>query len=134
MMPFLRKFRALVCVLCLSGYQAMSQGITYPSQGLSHPISNSAPAEPVPAKSPVAIFRELLNMDPAERTKALANRPEETRKQILAKIREYQSLRPDERELRLKVTELGYYLRPLMRTPATNRAVQLALIPAGYRD
>ena len=73
-------------------------------------------------------------MEPGERTKALADRPEESRKRILAKIREYQSLRPDERELRLKVTELGYYLRPLMRTPATNRAAQVALIPAGYRE
>jgi hypothetical protein len=73
-------------------------------------------------------------MDPAERTRALADRPEETRRRILAKIREYQSLRPDERELRLKVTELGYYLRPLMRTPATNRTAQLAVVPAGYRE
>ena len=73
-------------------------------------------------------------MGPAERTKALADRPEETRKRILAKIREYKSLNQDERELRLKVTELGYYLRPLMRTPATNRAAQVALIPTGYRE
>jgi len=36
--------------------------------------------------------------------------------------------------LRLKVTELGYYLRWLMRAPATNRAGQIALIPKGYRD
>jgi hypothetical protein len=120
-------FRPLICFLCLSGLQAMSQGITYPG-------SNTAPPEPAPAKSPVAIFRELLSMQPAERTKALADRPEETRKRILAKIREYQSLKPDERELRLKVTELGYYLRPLMRTPATNRAAQVALVPTGYRE
>lgn len=92
------------------------------------------PPEPVAMKSPVAIFRELLEMDPAERAKALADRPEESRKRILAKIREYKSLSRDERELRLKVTELGYYLRALMRTPATNRPAQMALIPAGYRD
>jgi hypothetical protein len=73
-------------------------------------------------------------MGPSERTKALADRPEETRKRILAKIREYKSFNQDERELRLKVTELGYYLRPLMRTPATNRAAQVALIPTGYRE
>lgn len=89
--------------------------------------------ESVPDKSPVAAFRDLLNMEPTERAKALANRSEETRKRILAKVREYQSLREDERDLRLKVTELGYYLRPLMRMPATNRAAQLALIPADYR-
>jgi hypothetical protein len=107
------------------------------AQTSNQPVSKIAPEvppEPAPAKSPVAVFRELLNMEPAERTKTLADRPEETRKRILAKIREYKSLRPDEMELRLKVTELGYYLRPLMRTPATNRAAQLALIPAGYRE
>jgi Protein of unknown function (DUF3106) len=92
------------------------------------------PPEPAVVKSPVAVFRELLNMSPVERAKALADRPEETRKRILAKIREYKSLRPEECELRLKVTELGYYLRPLMRTPATNRAAQIALIPPGFRD
>jgi hypothetical protein len=91
-------------------------------------------AAPAAGKSPVAAFRELLNMEPAERTKALANRSEETRKRILAKIREYQSLKPEERKLRLTVTELGYYLRPLMQTPATNRAAQIALIPAEYRE
>jgi hypothetical protein len=93
-----------------------------------------APPEFALVKSPVAVFQELLNMDPAERAKALADRPEETRKRILAKIREYKSLKPDERELRLKVTELGYYLRWLMRAPATNRAAQIALIPPGYRE
>lgn len=92
------------------------------------------PPEPAAVKSPIAIFRELLEMDPAERNKALADRSEESRKRILAKIREYQSLKTEERELRLKVTELGYYLRPLMRTPATNRAAQVSVIPAGYRD
>jgi len=122
-----RKFRGLLCVLCLSGQQAMAQGT-------SQPGSNSPPPEPAPVKSPVAAFRELLYMDPAERTKALADRPEETRKRILAKIREYKSLKPDECDLRLKVTELGYYLRPLMRTPATNRAAQIALIPKDYRE
>jgi hypothetical protein len=34
----------------------------------------------------------------------------------------------------LKVTELGYYLRPLLRTAATNRAAQIALVPQGFRE
>jgi hypothetical protein len=131
MMSFFRKFGRLVCVLGLSGLQTIVAQTADPAGSKTAP---AVPPEPAPAKSPVAVFRELLNMDPAERTKALANRPEETRKQILAKIREYQSLKPDERELRLKVTELGYYLRPLMRTPATNRAAQVALVPIGYRE
>jgi len=73
-------------------------------------------------------------MEPGERTKALADRPEVTRKRILAKIREYQSLKPDERELRLKVTELGYYLRPLLLIPSPMRNAQLAQVPGEYRE
>jgi hypothetical protein len=128
--------RAVVACFCLSWFNsvpAFAQGTTT-NQVLSEVRAPEVPPEPAPMKSPVAVFRELLNMEPVERAKALADRPEETRRRILAKIREYQSLKPDERELRLKVTELGYYLRPLMRTPATNRTEQLAAIPAGYRE
>ena len=64
-------------------------------------------------------------MSPLERNNFLAGRSPENRKQILAKVREYQSLKPDQRELRLRVTELRWYLWPLMNSPATNRAAQL---------
>ncbi len=72
-------------------------------------------------------------MNAAERKQALTNRSPESRSQILAKVREYESLKPDDRELRLRVTELRWYLRPLMTAPATNRAAQLALIPEPNR-
>jgi len=88
----------------------------------------SPPPEPV-ARSPISFFRELLAMNAGERREALTNRSPETQAQILAKVREYESLKPDERELRLRVTELRWYLRPLMASPATNRAVQLSQIP-----
>jgi hypothetical protein len=119
------------CVVYLSGLDGRAQATNSPGSTAS---AAEARRDSAAVKSPVAMFRELLNMQPAERTKTLANRSEEVRKRILAKIREYQSLKPDELELRLKVTELGYYLRPLMQTPATNRPVQIALIPAGYRE
>jgi hypothetical protein len=115
----------------VSGLQAMAQ-VTNQAGSISGPPELLP--ELAPVKSPVAVFRELLYMDAAERTKALADRPEESRKRILAKIREYKSLRPEECDLRLKVTELGYYLRPLMRIPATNRPVQVALVPKDYRE
>ena len=89
---------------------------------------------PLPlAQSPISFFRELLAMNPAERKQALTNRSPEVRSSILAKVREYESLKPDERELRLRVTELRWYLRPLMTAPATNRAAQLAMIPGRNR-
>ena len=92
----------------------------------------TVPPSAVP-KSPVDFFRELLARDLTERKEFLADRTPEDRKRILAKVREYESLRPDKRELRLRSTELRWYLLPLMSTPATNRAAQLGLIPPDMR-
>jgi Protein of unknown function (DUF3106) len=89
---------------------------------------------PPHARSPIGFFRDLLAMDAAGREQALTNRSPEARTLILAKVREYESLKPDERELRLRVTELRWYLRPLMYGPATNRPAQLAMIPETYRE
>lgn len=89
---------------------------------------------PIPvAKSPVDLFRELLAMAPAERKRTLTNRPAEVQRQILAKVREYETLRANERELRLQATELRYYLLPVLSSPATNRAAQLVRIPEPAR-
>jgi hypothetical protein len=95
--------------------------------------TNSAIAPPLPStKSPVETFRELLDMSPAERRQALASRSPETQRLILAKVRDYESLKPDQRELRLQATELSWYLVPLLSSPPTNRAAQLALVPTNY--
>jgi hypothetical protein len=94
--------------------------------------ANLLPPPPI-AKSPVEFFRELLAMNTAERKQALTNRSPEARRQILAKVREYEALRPDLQQLRLKATELRWYLAPLLATAPTNRAAQLAAIPANDR-
>ena len=89
---------------------------------------------PVPLlSSPVDSFRELLAMTREERKQALAARQPGIQKRILAKVREYLSLKPDERELRLRATELRWYVVPLLNTPATNRAAQLIFIPPELR-
>ncbi|HYG24927.1 MAG TPA: DUF3106 domain-containing protein [Verrucomicrobiae bacterium] len=85
-------------------------------------------------KSPVEQFRDLLAMPVSERRQSLSNRPPELRRQILAKVREYESLKPAERELRLQATELRWYLLPLMSEPRTNRAARLAVIPLPQRE
>lgn len=93
------------------------------------------PMPPAPTlKSPVDSFRALLVLPSAERRAQLAARPPEIRQKLLAKIQEYQNLSADERELRLKVTELRWYLEPLMKSPATNRPAQLAVIPENLRE
>jgi hypothetical protein len=97
-----------------------------------------SPEIPVPARGPAKLtvdtFRELLAMGAAERKQYLGDRAPEAQKLILAKVREYESMKPDFRELRLQATELRYYLEPLMNTPATNRAAQLALVPERLRQ
>lgn len=84
-------------------------------------------------QSPVDFFRQLLLMTPDERDIFLTNRPPEIRVRILAKVAEYEALPPNERELRLRATELRWYLMPLLHESPTNRAARLALIPADVR-
>jgi hypothetical protein len=86
------------------------------------------------SSSPVAYFRQLLAASSmAEVNSLLTGRPPDTRKAILAKVREYKSLKPDQRELRLRVTELRWYLLPLLKRPATNRLDLLQRIPPDDR-
>ncbi|MGH9758332.1 MAG: hypothetical protein ACRD4M_11390, partial [Candidatus Acidiferrales bacterium] len=84
-------------------------------------------------KSPVALFRQLLAMTPDERNVYLTNRAPEIRERILAKVSEYEALNPNERELRLRATELRWYLMPLLHASSTNQAAWLAQTPDDIR-
>jgi len=98
-------------------------------------IQPSAVPPPIPlTRSPVAFFRQLLAMNALERKQALTNRSPENQKLILAKVREYAAMDPDQREERLQVTEMRWYLLPLMTAPATNRSAQLVSIPPRPRQ
>src|SRR5213075_2020455 len=88
---------------------------------------------PLPKKPQVTYFRELLALSPGELDRELSNIAEPGRRRLQAKLQEYAALTPDERETRLRATELRWYLAPLMRTPATNRVAQLAPVPEEYR-
>jgi hypothetical protein len=92
------------------------------------------PPIPLGARSPISFFRELLVMDEAGRALALGTYPPERQAQILAKVREYELLEPNERELRLRVTELCWYLRPLLTRPAAYPTEQLDNIPEPNRS
>jgi len=81
----------------------------------------------------VTYFRELLALRPAELHQAVAGIAGPMRTNLLAKLREYAALAPEERESRLRATELQSYLAPLMTATPTNRVAQLALIPEPYR-
>jgi len=98
----------------------------------SPPEASSSVIAPNP--SPVAFFRHLLAMSPKQREDYLTNRPPQMRARILAKVHEYESLSPDDRELRLRATELRWYLMPLLQTSPVNRDAGLARVPADLRE
>lgn len=96
--------------------------------------SGNSASPPAPPRSPVDAFRKLLAMKPAELNAYLTNYPAEKREAIRNKVQEYQMLPPPFAEQRLEVTELRWYLLPLLKDSSTNRAVRLAAIPEPYRD
>lgn len=117
--------------------RAVLVGIAVLMEGISAMAGTNAPlpSPPLPAmKSPVDSFRALLVMPAADRKTQIATRSADVQKKLVEKIREYQSLTPDERELRLKTTELRWYLKPVMSSPATNRVAQLNIIPENLRQ
>ena len=116
---------AQMAVFSLSAQDSTS----VPVSAQSFPVPANIMPPPPQALSPVNVFRQLLVMTPQERANYLTNRPPEIRSRILAKIREYLALDPDERELRLRATELRWYLLPLLRESPTNRAAGLAQVP-----
>jgi hypothetical protein len=108
-------------VLGLSAVVALVTNIAAADDSARPPAPARTEAVPPPlppiSSSPIESFRQLLAMKPAERAQALTNRSAEVRNKILAKIQDYVALKPDERELRLRTTEVEWYflqLRPVM--------------------
>jgi hypothetical protein len=75
----------------------------------------------------------LLEAAPEEQARQLAAKPERARRVLEAKLREYQLLPPEERELRLRATELRWYLRPLMALAPAEWPGRVASVPEDYR-
>ncbi len=131
MIFFRPKLSALVACLVMPWLVVAATNAPMASADLSQILPPPPPL--IEQKSPVTLFRNLLALTPGERRQSLSNRPSETQKKLLAKVREYESLKPDEREVRLRATELQWYLQPLMNRPSTNRAVRLATMPEDMR-
>ncbi|MEO5803487.1 MAG: DUF3106 domain-containing protein [Verrucomicrobiota bacterium] len=106
---------------------------------------NKADAQPKPdapsllppglpiVKPPIEYFRELLSMPSEERERLLAEKSPEQKKVLQAKLKEYERMAPEERELRLGVTELRWHLVPLMSAAPAERRERLASIPEEKR-
>lgn len=128
-----RKFYRLAAMLC-AGQMLFAPIHAQEADDDSATAGLEQGGPPLPLlRSPVDSFRELLALAPEERKKALAGRTPEIQKRIHAKAREYLAMKPDIRELRLRATELRWYVIPLLSTPATNRAAQLLFIPPELR-
>jgi hypothetical protein len=119
--------------VCLSSALGVEQDPSPTPPWTSNGSARVVPMPP-PAKCPVEFFRELLAKPAAERAQLLTNRSLASQKLILAKLQEYAALGAEERELRLRATELRWYLLPLMSAPATERSAQLALVPEELRQ
>jgi len=126
-----KALRISICFALVLGFA--SEVIAQPA-GPGNPQSVvSTNAAVAVAKSPVELFRRLLAMTGEQRERALADRPAENRQGILRKIQEYEKITAEDRELKLRVTELRWYLPPLMRLPKADRAATLAVISEPVR-
>jgi hypothetical protein len=72
-------------------------------------------------------------MPPAEAAQAVAQKPEAKRKALQAKLEEYRNLVAEEREARLRLVELWYYLQPLISLAPAERPAKLATVPVASR-
>jgi hypothetical protein len=79
--------------------------------------------------SPVDFFRRLMEMDSSERKKALAEKTEQESRYIQTRLRQYELMPLEEREIRLRILEMRWYLVPLMRADPEERDPQLERLP-----
>jgi hypothetical protein len=133
MSPWPHRIRTL-CVLLVLSTGFCAQAADAPATSIAADAPKPSVLPPPPLKCPIEMFRNLLARSPGERERLLTNKPPVLRKRILEKVREYEAMRPDERALRLKSTELRWYLRQLMPLSAEDRAAQLAALPETDRQ
>ena len=127
----LRRFYILLFAVPVATWNAaFAQTIPQISVQSTNVILRKIPLRPV---SPVNYFRGLLGMKPAERERVLARQSSEQKKILLAKFQEYEAMPPDERELRLRHTQLRWYLLDLMKLAPIERVGRLASMPAEDR-
>ncbi|MBU6410319.1 MAG: DUF3106 domain-containing protein [Verrucomicrobia bacterium] len=123
-----RQTAAIVTALALTVLSGQAQVATNSLRSRSAPVAIMPP--PAAVRSPVDFFRNLLEMPPLQLHEFLAAKPPGIRVRIVAKIREYMALDPNQRELKLRATELRWYLLPLLHEPTASQTNQIARIPA----
>lgn len=91
------------------------------------------PPQPVP-ENPVNKFSELLRLDVAGREKVLQGKTEWQQRYLRDRLAEFDALGSTEREVRLGLMHLRYYMLMAMRAPAAQRDQRLTGVPPEYRD
>jgi len=128
--------RALLCLGVLLGILPAPGPMAAAERPAETPairVPNPPPPKPPARKSPTDLFRELLAKSSADRAAFLAGRSPAARELIESKLREFEALPPDQRELRLRVAELQFYLSPLLRASAEERSRLLGNAPVEIR-
>lgn len=127
-----RQFRTIFLVGCM---------VIAPARWAS-PVAQSGQSAlpgkpPIPSgastNNPCQIFRELLAATDRERESILARKPEVHRKHLEERLKEFGSMPIPEREVRLRMMELRWFLVPLFAMPASNRVERLATVPDSTR-
>ena len=117
----------LMLVLISGGVSAVAQGQRPPLPGTPKPPSGEL------SRSPFQGFRELLASSPTEREEFLRSKSEVHRKHLEARLKEFDPLPASERELRIKMMELRWFLVPLIALPPSNRVERLSRVPDDIR-
>jgi len=121
----LRSF--IIVVGVASGMAQVTEPPTVPpaAAGQSARVPQAPPMPP----SPVEFFRQVLAMTPEQRDKALEKYSPKTREFVGAKLKEFEALKPEERENRLRTMELRWHLLPLMSMAPSNRVLRIQGLP-----
>lgn len=115
----------------VTGVGDLTQAVSSASKSKIFPNINPPPLPPV------AQFTELLRATPENRTNRLAGKSPAARSLILRELAQFDALPGAEREqrvLQLRVAQLRYYLRPLLRCSVAARAAMLAGVPSDDRS
>ena len=130
-MIWARQIFFCLTLLAVQGIYAQTEPASPKSVEAAKP--QASPVLQTKIESPVNFFRKLLAMTPTERENFLTNRPPEVRKRILAKVEEYLILPPEYREIRLRATELRWWLTPMLSMSPAARERRLAEAPEDLR-
>ena len=117
-------------IVVVSVASGMAQLAEPPTVRPAAPAQSARVPQPPPIPpSPVQVFRDMLAMTPEQRVKAMEGRQPKTREFLTSKLKEFEALKAEERENRLRTMELRWQLLPLMSMAPSNRVLRTQGLP-----